>query len=686
MKKILSIVIMFAVLLSLAACGEQAVPTEQETTVPTVPEETQSAGKAPANQAPQTPQEMYGHINQLEPMDGVYKIWSVEGVKNIANHPDGSFELLCTIDLEGAELSPIGTADKPFTGEIKGANFFLKNFTVRGGQETDFGFIGVNQGTVRNLVLEDVTFIPGENAVNIGTLVGNNQGKVLRCNVSGGMTVDAAPEGANCGTGVGVNTGSFASTVLTVDLAYNAENAANVGGLIGCNQGEAEYLETHGKFDVLGENKSVGLFAGVNTDSILVNCVFSGTTNTVNGQLYTYFTGNADDDELVVAEKALLRDNAHYAPLPENVQAVREKVVDTMYKLCSVQWRVKENISHSCTCNLTTCHGVYNADYLYTGIPYNHKSSSLRRVEYILDDEGYIPDWFYDLESYDGFDIYFGADCSSTIAQAWWTVSNSVDFQSTVFMPPANGRGTIAVGDYKCDWVLTNQVFTDSYMLANSEEIIYEAYATMRLGDALVNRNEDGGHTRMAAADPVIVRDQQGKIDPNYSYILIHEQGSPMEDHVNKISSSCKVNYPRNFLQLYHNWYIPVTCEELLTGEMEPAEATLEGACGGYAGMLTGTVKSNYYLDCVTLKIEDSQGQVILDHPLFTTSIKEADYGNNYFAGRCYTDRLSMADFAAVLSRVSFEKGETYSYTVTANLGTYDDIQVHESTFTFGTK
>ena len=157
-----------------------------------------------------------------------------------------------------------------------------------------------------------------------------------------------------------------------------------------------------------------------------------------------------------------------------------------------------------------------------------------------------------------------------------------------------------------------------------------------------------------------------------------------MEDHVNKISSSCKVNFPRNFLQLYHNWYIPVTCEELLTGEMETPEATIEGGCGGYAGMLTGMVKANYFLDCVTLKITDSQGQVVLDHPLFTTSVKESDYGNNYFTARCYTDSLSMTDFAVVLSRLTFEKGETYFYTVTANLGTMDDILVNESSFTFG--
>ena len=162
MKKITSVLLLIAILLSVCACG--------------VKNDTQATGPA-AQQSGSgqllTNEDMFGHINQLEPIDGVYKIWNAEGVKNIANHPDGKFELLCDVDMEGAVLAPIG-ADKPFTGELNGALYNIRNFTVQGGNEESFGFIGVNKGKVSNLLLDQVTFVPGSNAKNIGALSSNS--------------------------------------------------------------------------------------------------------------------------------------------------------------------------------------------------------------------------------------------------------------------------------------------------------------------------------------------------------------------------------------------------------------------------------------------------------------------------------------------------------------------------------
>ena len=115
MKKLISILMLLAILLSCCACAAEEAPetsvatqaTEatQETTgqnlstrFPTweemevIVEEKKTEGQA-------TPEEMYGMINQLEPIGGVYKVWSVVGVQNMADHPDGKFELLCNIDM-----------------------------------------------------------------------------------------------------------------------------------------------------------------------------------------------------------------------------------------------------------------------------------------------------------------------------------------------------------------------------------------------------------------------------------------------------------------------------------------------------------------------------------------------------------------------------------------------------------
>ena len=694
MKKFLSILMLFALLLSMAACGSEETTTPtQETTQATEPatEATEPAVEQKPGVHVPTAEEMYGHINQMEPIDGVYKIWNAEGVKNIINHPDAKFELLCTIDMEGAVLAPIG-ADKPFTGELKGANFFIKNFTVQGGDEESFGFISVNQGTVRNLVLANVTFIPGPNAKNIGSLAGDNQGQILRCNVnSSTMTVETAPEGTNCGSVVGLNSGELANGIVWVDLAFNSEAAANVGGIVGtANGGTVEFMETDGKLDIVGTNKNYGLFAGIANDVVLKNCIFVGATNFAGGERFINFTGNPNDNEREVALKALWRDNEK-PELTEAQNRVRDRVVAEMNAMATVEWHLRKDLPHACTCSLSVCHGVYNTTYTYKGIPYNHKGGSLERMNYLIGEDGYLVDWVYDLESYDGFDIYIGADCSSTVQQAWWAVSNSTNLCNTNYIPPAYNHGTIAVGDYICDFEMTKQVrdgvntiYTAEYLEANEEQVIYESYAAARPGDAIVNRVAAGGHTRMVAENPVIIRNQAGQIDPTYSYLITHEQGATWTDDVNMVASSCKVNWQYTFAALYGDAYIPVTCEELLTGEMEPAEAELQGKCDGFGGMLTGTVKANYQLDYVTLTITNAKGEVILDHPMFTTCQKNGDYGGAYFTARYYTDYMDMAEFAVVLSRVGFESGQTYNYTVTANLSTFDNIPVHEGSFTYG--
>ena len=193
MKKAISLMIVLTLLLSLCSCGQKQAAQNQ-------PAETLD---------PQSPEAMFGHIDQNAPVNGVYQIWNAEGVRNIYNHLDGSFEFLCSVDMQGAVLAPIGSEEAPFTGKLVGDNFTISNFTVQGDGE-NFGVFGVNRGTVQNLLLDQVTLIPGENAKNIGSLAGTNEGTLLRCTLDHGtMTVDKAPEGANCGAIVGINAGNL---------------------------------------------------------------------------------------------------------------------------------------------------------------------------------------------------------------------------------------------------------------------------------------------------------------------------------------------------------------------------------------------------------------------------------------------------------------------------------------------
>ena len=679
MKKFVSMLLLIAVLVSLCACAKK------ETAATTAPV------AEPATEAtldPSSPEAMYGHIDQTKPVDGVYKIWNTDGIQSIWNHPEGNFELLCDLDMAGAELTPIAE----FTGTINGGNFTIKNFTVKGGNETDFGFITVNKGKVNNLYLDNVTLIPGSNAKNIG-LVGVNEGTVNRC-IFSNLTLDvpAAAADASVGALAGYNAGTLSNNEVDVDVKVTAPGKVNVGGIAGTAKGgKIEYIDTIGALDATDcGNKSVGLFAGWAEDVILTGCAFVGASNTVDGKLFTNFTGNPDDDELVVALDALWRDNDK-PPLTEGQNKLRDLVVAEMNTMGTIEWRLHQDLLHDCTCSLSTCHGVYNTTYTYYGIPYNHKGGSLSRMQYALDEDGYIKDWLYDMEAYDGFDLYIGNDCSTALAHAWWRVSNSTDFSRVTYQIPALMHSTnfksgcIPVGTGWWEHVtLDSDKWTDDYFEANDEQTMLEAYALMRKGDAYGYMVEAGGHTRMAAEDAVVVRDQQGKINPSYSYVITTEQGATWTDDVKMQYSNWKVNFKYSFGSLMADWAVPMTCEELLTGEMEPAECTLLDGADGLAGIYTGTVKANYYLDSVNVTIKDSKGNQVMNHTMWTTVDKRHDLGHNDGLLRNYKDDFDLSAFAMPLSKVQLKKGETYTYTISGLLHTYDTFVVKEDSFTFG--
>jgi len=661
MKKFISILLLITILLSFCACSTK----ESTETTAAVPETTL---------APDSPEALYGHIDETQPVDGVYKIWSAKGVQNMVNHPDATFELLCNVDMQGAEVKGIET----FTGEIIGGNWTISNFTLVCEGE-NYGFVGTNKGNIHNLYLDQVTCKPGSDAKHIGVLAGVNESTILRCRVSGTLN---AGGGTACGSLVGVNSGSIANIVLTVDTVFQGNNA-QVGGIVGkVTGGEVSYVDTNGALTVTGENNLTGLFAGSSENVVFTDCAFVGADNSLNGVLFTDFTGN-EDDESVSVTGGLWRDNANLAPISENQRALRERAVAQMYAMATVEWHPNDLI-HSCTCQLSGCHGTYNKEYTYYGIPYNHKGGSLARMQYCMNEDGTLKDFVYEMDPFDGFDGYIGNDCSTAIAQAWWTVSNSTDIVRCDGMQPCFDRGCYAVGDYEYNFNQNAQSYTDIIINANSEQTMYEAYGQLRAGDAYYYMYEGGGHTRMAAEDAVTVRDQQGLINPEKSYVISHEQGYSSTDDEKMTTTSWRTNWKYTFANLYIDWAVPVTIEEFMTGEMEPATCELTGSVDGKLGMTTGTVQANYFLDSVALKITDDKGNVVMDHRMFVTVGRWADHNFNDSIIRNYEDHYDLGHFASPLQNVALEPGTTYSYTITAYLATEDVFTLKEGSFTNG--
>lgn len=690
MKKILSIVLLIAVLVSLCACARQQTQATVATDPATEPSKVPSLKELEAQMEAQEhaydvdPKETYGHIDQTVPQNGVYQLWNAEGIKSIASHPEGKFQLLCHIDMGGIEIPPIPV----FSGELDGVNFTIRNFTVKGNSDGNFGFIGVNKGNIHNLTLENVTFAPTGNVQNVGSFAGVNENTILRCFVNtSAMTVTEAAANASCGGIVGLNTGKLQNNTVTVDMSVSGASPMHVGGIAGSiTAGTVEFNDQNGKLVITGENKIAGLIAGNIRNVHIQECAFVGELNTINDKLFENYFGA---EENVTFQRLLHRENGR-EPLPANVQKLRDRVVQEMYDMGSVEWSTSQDLLHDCTCLLTVCHGNYTPGKLHVGIPYNHKGGSMARFYYCVDENNVVKDWVYDLAAFDGFDSYVGNDCSTAVAHAWWTVSNSTDFIRSSYQHPRFETGCIPVGNWVWEKGINPETgaagytggYTEGYILATGEQEMYECYAQMRKGDVYYSVTKDGGHTRMAAADPVVVRDENGLIDPTYSYVLSHEQGAPaVED---PYFCSWRLDYKYTFGQLFRTQKVPLTCEELLTGEMEPVECELLGGAEGKMGMITGTVKSNYFLDSVELVITDSKGNTVMSHRMFATVGHFYDNNSNDNGIRNYNDTFALSDFTAPLQYVQLENGETYSYSVTGYLATGDSFLLKEDSFTQG--
>jgi len=108
-------------------------------------------------------------------------------------------------------------------------------------------------------------------------------------------------------------------------------------------------------------------------------------------------------------------------------------------------------------------------------------------------------------------------DCADAVSWAWSKVANSHTFTMTQNMTAQ--RGCLPVGEYKTaadTYKKTRDIVKD-----NGEAVMFAAYACLQKADAVVTYN-GSGHAMMISCVQVVEND--GTIDPEKSYVLVHEQ------------------------------------------------------------------------------------------------------------------------------------------------------------------
>ena len=199
--------------------------------------------------------------------EGNYTVDNEKGLKNLAKLVNEEWKSDINITLTGditltGEWTPIGTYDNPYTGTFDGGGHTITGLTVTTSDQYAglFGDIDEN-GTVKNVVLEDVQITSDNSSGYAGGVAGDSWGTIENCSVSGsvsGTTFAGGVVGSQWGGSItGCNssatvkgvifaggiagetnsgaslTGCYATGDVTVE--NDGTNNSHAGGVVGCH-------------------------------------------------------------------------------------------------------------------------------------------------------------------------------------------------------------------------------------------------------------------------------------------------------------------------------------------------------------------------------------------------------------------------------------------------------------------
>ncbi|WP_296113212.1 GLUG motif-containing protein [uncultured Alistipes sp.] len=223
---------------------------------------------------------------------GNYTVTSAEGLKNIAKLVNEEWKLginitlTADIDLKGIDWTPIGKDDnKAYTGTFDGNGKTITGLTVTGSYKYAglFGDIDEN-GTVKNVVLEDVQITSDNSSGSVGGVAGDSWGTIENCSVSGSVSGTTFAGGV-----VGSQWGG---SITGCNSSATVKGETYVGGIAGETNSGASLTGCYATGDVTVENDGTnnshaGGVVGYNGGGTLTACYATGSvTGSGSGTIY----------------------------------------------------------------------------------------------------------------------------------------------------------------------------------------------------------------------------------------------------------------------------------------------------------------------------------------------------------------------------------------------------------------
>ena len=225
--------------------------------------------------------------------DGSYTVYNANGLMNIAELVNGgktdiNITLTADIDLTGKNWTPIGTSfSNKYTGTFDGGGHTIKGLTVTTNDQFVglFGSLG-KAGTVKNVVMEGVQITNNHGSGYVGGVVGNSDGTIENCSVSGSVSGTAYVGGV-----VGVQ---WFGSITGCSSSATVKGMGDVGGVAGQTNADATLTACYATGNVtieLGHRDRVyvGGLVGWNAGSSVLACYATGnvtSTGSSTGNVY----------------------------------------------------------------------------------------------------------------------------------------------------------------------------------------------------------------------------------------------------------------------------------------------------------------------------------------------------------------------------------------------------------------
>lgn len=589
--------------------------------------------------------------------DGIYEIYSAEGLSFVAEHPELDYILINDLDLEGADWTPIVGYSGTFDGNGKIISNFsitksMPTYTTPEGTAINMGFFGDTAygAEIKNVHLRNVTVTATEDAQFVSLLAGSSRSPFTGCTATGTI-IDNRESRANA-TYIGIMAGRICNAAA--DKMGSMEGGTNVTITDSAGVKTTGSLCARATFVIANSDNIQGQgLIGWHPDAATISGTWADTSN---------------DSRL----------------LSEKIQARQDTVVNYMNTMGTAPWIPSENLTY------TPEEGggkTYYKGTTYYGLPYNRNYGSYERFLSALNEDGTTRDGlgsciWNETDGYHGFVQLMGNNCSSAVAWAWMRVSpvivapvpsHSIPYHGGAYVrgtsdmiPNENnraGHGVYPVGswtgfsaidpetgkitnaaydDTLAAYACTEEKYSGAVLQTNGADVIKEAYAQAHKGDALVAVSQQwsatlgvAGHARLIAADPIVIRNVDGTIDANKSYMVTTEQGASTGD-----TSTWRVNYTYSFRTLlddsaasgstgYWRTYLPVTIRALRDETTRASYVRPYTGADAVTGPTQGKVYSNYRIISTTVTVKNGSG-VVYNGEVFTgiSSISSVTSGN----------------------------------------------------------